>query len=59
VGYRELLRHVEEGADLEACVEDAIIQSRRLPSTTLVVPARPRIEWFDDATKRAYDCSAC
>ena len=50
VGYRELLRHVEEGADLEACVEDAIIQSRRLARRQRSWFLRdPRIEWFDDA----------
>ena len=49
VGYRELLRHVEEGADLEACVEDAIIQSRRLARRQRSWFLRdPRIEWFDD-----------
>ena len=50
VGYRELLRHIEEGADLEACVEDAIIQSRRLARRQRSWFLRdPRIEWFDDA----------
>jgi tRNA dimethylallyltransferase len=50
VGYRELLRHVEEGADLEACVDDAIIQSRRLARRQRSWFLRdPRIEWFDDA----------
>jgi tRNA dimethylallyltransferase len=49
VGYRELLRHVEDGADLEACVEDAIIQSRRLARRQRSWFLRdPRIEWFDD-----------
>jgi tRNA dimethylallyltransferase len=49
VGYRELLRHVEEGAELEACVEDAIIQSRRLARRQRSWFLRdPRIEWFDD-----------
>ncbi len=49
VGYRELLRHVEEGADLEACVEDAIIQSRRLARRQRSWFLRdPRVEWFDD-----------
>ena len=52
VGYRELLRHIEEGADLEACVEDAIIQSRRLARRQRSWFLRdPRIEWFDDADK--------
>jgi tRNA dimethylallyltransferase len=49
VGYRELLRHVEQGADLERCVEDAIIQSRRLARRQRSWFQRdPRIEWFDD-----------
>jgi tRNA dimethylallyltransferase len=49
VGYRELLRHVEEGEELEACVEDAIIQSRRLARRQRSWSLRdPRIEWFDD-----------
>lgn len=52
VGYRELLRHIEEGADLEACVEDAIIQSRRLARRQRSWFLRdPRIEWFDDPDK--------
>jgi len=52
VGYRELLRHIEEGADLDACVEDAIIQSRRLARRQRSWFLRdPRIEWFDDAEK--------
>ncbi len=52
VGYRELLRHVEEGADLEACVEDAIIQSRRLARRQRSWFLRdPRVEWFDDANE--------
>jgi tRNA dimethylallyltransferase len=52
VGYRELLRHVEEGAELEACVEDAIIQSRRLARRQRSWFLRdPRIEWFDDPAR--------
>jgi tRNA dimethylallyltransferase len=52
VGYRELLRHVEEGADLEACVEDAIIQSRRLARRQRSWFLRdPRIEWFDNVSE--------
>lgn len=50
VGYRELLRHVEEGVDLEQCVSDAITQSRRLARRQRSWFNRdPRIEWFDDA----------
>lgn len=56
VGYRELLRHVEEGADLETCVEEAIIQSRRLARRQRSWFLRdPRIEWFashEDAATR-------
>ena len=49
VGYRELLRHVEEGAPLETCVTDAITQSRRLARRQRSWFGRdPRIEWFDD-----------
>lgn len=49
VGYRELLRHIEEGVDLEACVEDAVIQSRRLARRQRSWFLRdPRIEWFTD-----------
>jgi tRNA dimethylallyltransferase len=49
VGYRELLRHVEEGADLDQCVNEAIIASRRLARRQRSWFLRdPRIEWFDD-----------
>lgn len=49
VGYRELLRHVEDGADLEQCVRDAITQSKRLARRQRSWFGRdPRIEWFDD-----------
>jgi len=49
VGYRELLRHVEEGVDLNTCVNDAIIASRRLARRQRSWFLRdPRIEWFDD-----------
>jgi len=49
VGYRELLRHVEEGAPLDECVADAITQSRRLARRQQSWFGRdPRIEWFDD-----------
>jgi tRNA dimethylallyltransferase len=50
VGYRELLRHVEQGVALEECVNEAITQSRRLARRQRSWFARdPRIEWFDDA----------
>lgn len=49
VGYRELLRHVEQGAPLEECVRDALTQSRRLARRQRSWFRRdPRIEWFDD-----------
>ena len=49
VGYRELLRHVEEGVDLEECVGEAIAQSRRLARRQRSWFQRdPRIEWFSD-----------
>ncbi len=49
VGYRQLLRHLEDGADLEECVSDAITQSRRLARRQRSWFRRdPRVEWFDD-----------
>lgn len=49
VGYRELLRHVEDGAPLEDCVCEAIVKSRRLARRQRSWFERdPRIEWFDD-----------
>ena len=54
VGYRELLRHLEEGVDLEKCVEDAITQSRRLARRQRSWFQRdPRVEWFDDPSDAA------
>jgi tRNA dimethylallyltransferase len=48
VGYKELLRHLEEGEDLESCVLDAITQSRRLARRQRSWFNRdPRIEWFE------------
>jgi len=56
VGYRELLRHLEEGVDLGTCVADAITHSRRLARRQRSWFQRdPRVEWFDepdDAAKR-------
>jgi tRNA dimethylallyltransferase len=50
VGYRELLRHVEENEPLERCVNDAITQSRRLARRQRSWFRRdPRVEWFADA----------
>jgi tRNA dimethylallyltransferase len=49
VGYRELLRHLEEGADLDECVRDAITKSKRLARRQRSWFQRDlRIEWFDD-----------
>lgn len=49
VGYRQLLAHVEDGAALEVCVEDALTQSRRLARRQRSWFERdPRVEWFDD-----------
>ncbi|HEY7931883.1 MAG TPA: tRNA (adenosine(37)-N6)-dimethylallyltransferase MiaA [Acidimicrobiales bacterium] len=49
VGYRQLLAHVEEGADLEACVIEALTHSRRLARRQRSWFERdPRVEWFDD-----------
>jgi len=49
VGYRELLRHVEEGAVLEECVNEAITRSRRLARRQRSWFQRdPRIEWFEE-----------
>jgi tRNA dimethylallyltransferase len=54
VGYRELLRHIEESAELEKCVEDAITQSRRLARRQRSWFQRdPRVEWFDDPSDAA------
>ena len=54
VGYRELLRHLEEGAELERCVEDAITQTRRLARRQRSWFQRdPRVEWFDDPSAAA------
>lgn len=51
VGYKELLAHVEEGKDLDACVRDAMTQSRRLVRRQRAWFRRdPRIEWFDEPT---------
>jgi tRNA dimethylallyltransferase len=54
VGYRELLKHLEHGADLEQCVREAITQSKRLARRQRSWFSRdPRIEWFDDAALAA------
>jgi tRNA dimethylallyltransferase len=38
LGYRELLRHVEEGADLDEMVTEAVTRTRRF--------ARRQARWF-------------
>jgi tRNA dimethylallyltransferase len=49
VGYRQLLSHLEEGSALEACVTDAITQSRRLARRQRSWFRRdPRVEWTSD-----------
>ncbi len=49
VGYRQLLRHIEQDVDVETCVRDAIIQSRRLARRQRSWFQRdPRVEWFVD-----------
>ena len=49
VGYRELLRHLEEGAALEDCVRDALRASKRLARRQRSWFERdPRIEWFEE-----------
>ena len=54
VGYRELLRHLEEGVDLDKCVEDAIAQSRRLARHQRSWFQRdPRVQWFDEPAAAA------
>ncbi|HEY5112127.1 MAG TPA: tRNA (adenosine(37)-N6)-dimethylallyltransferase MiaA [Acidimicrobiales bacterium] len=49
VGYKELLRHLEDAVPLEQCVDEAIAQSRRLARRQRAWFRRdPRIEWFAD-----------
>ena len=49
VGYRELLRHVEQGDTLGDCVADALTATRRLARRQRRWFERdPRVEWFDD-----------
>jgi tRNA dimethylallyltransferase len=49
VGYRQLLSHLEDGASLDACVTDAITQSRRLARRQRSWFRRdPRVEWMSD-----------
>jgi len=60
VGYRELLRHVEEGADLERAsrtrssrADDWPVDNARGSCATL------ESSGSTTPTRRAYDCSAC
>lgn len=49
LGYRELLRHVEDGDDLDECIGDAIARTRRFAVRQDRWFRRdPRIEWLDD-----------
>jgi tRNA dimethylallyltransferase len=48
LGYRELLRHVVEGAPLEACVEEAVRRTRQFARRQEAWFRRdPRIRWYD------------
>lgn len=48
LGYRELLRHVEEGAPLDACVDEALRRTRRFAHRQEAWFRRdPRIRWLD------------
>lgn len=52
VGYRELLRHLEDAAPLDECVNDAITRSRRLARRQRSWFRRdPRVEWFSDVAQ--------
>jgi tRNA dimethylallyltransferase len=47
LGYRELLSHVEDGADLEACVDVAITRTRQMARRQRAWFRRdPRITWL-------------
>ena len=42
LGYREILAHVEDGAPLEACVDEAVRRTRPVrPPPGVLVPPRP------------------
>jgi tRNA dimethylallyltransferase len=48
LGYRELLAHVEEGAPLDACVEEAVRRTRSFARRQASWFRRdPRINWTD------------
>lgn len=52
VGYRELLRHLEDVAPLDECVNDALTRSRRLARRQRSWFRRdPRVEWFSDVAQ--------
>jgi tRNA dimethylallyltransferase len=46
LGYRELLRHVEDGAPLAECVDEAIVRTRQF--------ARRQEAWFRRDTRIAW-----
>jgi tRNA dimethylallyltransferase len=53
LGYKELLRHVEEGAPLDECTDEAVRRTRRFARRQEAWFRRdPRIRWYDatDAT---------
>jgi tRNA dimethylallyltransferase len=48
LGYKELLRHLEEGAPLEACIEEAVRRTRLFAKRQEAWFRRdPRITWYD------------
>jgi len=54
VGYKELLAHIEEGADLDDCVLTAITHSRQLARRQRSWFERdPRVEWFATPSEAA------
>jgi tRNA dimethylallyltransferase len=47
LGYRELLRHVEEGESLAVCVDEAVLRTRQMAARQRRWFRRdPRIEWL-------------
>ena len=48
LGYKELLRHVEDGAPLDECIDDAIRRTRQFARRQEAWFRRdPRIRWYD------------
>ena len=48
LGYRELLRHVQEGAPLDECVEEAVRRTRRFARRQEAWFRRdPRVRWYE------------